>query len=91
MWFKRSDGVLFSADEGSASATLMLKDGGFTPCDEEGNELVPEESPAEESDEGKTDAEQSDLEDGKPKKDPGQSGPAKRGRARKRDKADDPK
>lgn len=37
MWFKRSDGVMFSASEDSASFKMMSKDGSFEqqPSDEQ--------------------------------------------------------
>ncbi|MBX3288454.1 MAG: hypothetical protein KF855_03820 [Acidobacteria bacterium] len=40
-WFRRSDGVLFAASEGSATFELMNREGAFVECDEEGNDIDP--------------------------------------------------
>src|SRR4051812_35139006 len=83
IWFKRNDGQLFATEESSASFQLMMRTGEFTPCDEKGNELetlTPEN-------ESQTDTQQSAVEHAGTPENSGQSGPAKRGRARSKNKA----
>ena len=43
-WFKRSDGLLFAAVEGSASFNLMASDGAFEQVKETAEEVVAEET-----------------------------------------------
>lgn len=85
--YRRSDGVPFAAEEGSATDEICKRDGSFVPCDESGNEIV--DAPIETSNENDAKTNKSALDPGKEKTAPGQSGSGKRGGARGRNKEKD--
>ena len=82
MLFKRNDGQVFEAIEGTATHQLMSKSGEFE---------VIEETPENESDESNSEPNKSDVELTGEKAAAGSGGSKKRGGTGRRNKTDDPK
>ena len=81
MWFRRNDGQMFEAEEGSASHKMMSASGEF-------EEAAEDEIPAKASDESTTQTNESTLENAGTPPNSGHRSAGKRGGAGKRNQAD---
>lgn len=81
--YRRGDGILFAAEEGSATDEVIKRDGSFQPWDDSGN-VLPEST-----NEDNSQADKSALEQNKTKSSAGSGGAAKRVGARGKNKTKD--